>query len=453
VSFPGTFASSRRLSTLLAASVFIAAGCSQLTRYPYLTDATTTSATINFATNLASPAPVVAYGRPSDGCAGRSAVATVTPITVGSTAEYQHRAVLNGLSAGMSYCYRMSQSDDDLLGNDTSPTFVAPPATGSSASFSFAVLGDWGAGTSDESNVLARIASSPAKFVMTVGDNVYNSGTQTDYGDLSEGNVFAPSYWKPVGTTKPAYLAQGNHGFTQNLPYLQNWPEPTVSQASHGRLQQDSYCCIPTMAASHTYASAWYAFDWGSARFYVLEAAWSDSHGGYQGDFDAHWNGPVSGCAVCGTELQWLQSDLAAHTGTSMKFAFFHYPLHSDSSSQPSDTYLDGASALEGVLAHNGVRIVFNGHAHIYERNLPQIAGTPMVSYVTGGGGDELGSVHCSSFDAYAVGSSSACHAPVPTSKSQVFHYLLVTVNGKQVTVTPVNENGNTFDIKTYSFP
>ncbi len=136
-----------------------------------------------------------------------------------------------------------------------------------------------------------------------------------------------------------------------------------------------------------------------------------------------------------------------------MKFAFFHYPLHSDNTGEPSDTYLDGPSALEGVLAHNGVRIVFNGHAHIYERNLPQIAGTPMVSYVTGGGGAAVGSVHCSSFDAYAIGSDSACHAPVPTSESQVFHYLLVTVKGKQVTVNPVNEDGDTFDIKTYTFP
>jgi Calcineurin-like phosphoesterase/Purple acid Phosphatase, N-terminal domain len=453
MSFLGRLTPSRRFLALVAALALTAAGCAQLTRYPYLTDATTTSVTINFATNLASPVPVVTYGESIDGCAGSSVSAAVTPITVSTTAEYQATAVLTGLSPGTSYCYRMSQSGIDLLGTDASPTFVAPPATGSSPPFSFAVLGDWGAGTPDEANVLARIASSPAKFVMTVGDNVYNSGTQSEYGDLSGGNVFAPSYWKGVGATKPAYLAHGNHGFTQNLPYLQNWPEPTVAQASGGRLQQDRYCCIATMPGSNTYASAWYAFDWGSARFYVLEAAWSDSNGGYQGDFLAHWNGPVPGCAACGTELQWLQSDLAAHAGTPMKLAFFHYPLHSDSSSQPSDTYLTGPNALEGVLAHNGVRIVFNGHAHIYERNTPQIEGTPMVSYVTGGGGGALGSVgSCSSFDGYAIGSRSACHAPVPTSDSQVFHYLLVTVNGGLVTVTPTDEHGNTFDVQTFTF-
>jgi hypothetical protein len=31
-----------------------------------------------------------------------------------------------------------------------------------------------------------------------------------------------------------------------------------------------------------------------------------------------------------------------------------------------------------------------------------------------------------------------------------VFHFLLVTVNGNQVTVTPTNEKGITFDVQTY---
>ena len=109
--------------------------------------------------------------------------------------------------------------------------------------------------------------------------------------------------------------------------------------------------------------------------------------GAYQGDFLAHWNGPVSGCAPCGAELQWLKSDLAAHASTPLKFAFFHYPLHADNGGEPTDTYLDGPNSLEGLLADNNVDIVFNGHAHQYERNYPQIAGKPMVSYVTGTGG------------------------------------------------------------------
>jgi hypothetical protein len=82
-----------------------------------------------------------------------------------------------------------------------------------------------------------------------------------------------------------------------------------------------------------------------------------------------------------------------------------------------------------------------------------------MVSYVTGGGGvgngtDQLAEVRgCSTFDAYAIGARhTACHAPPPTSDQQVYHYLLVTVDGHNVTVTPTDENGHTFDAQTYHF-
>jgi hypothetical protein len=448
------------LSLLLAGPLVVAGGAlasyaaasSHLLRYPYLTDMTTKSAIVNFATDASAPAATVTFGPAGSGCAASSVTATATTITVGSRTEYQFKAQLTGLAANTSYCYRAAQNGVDLLASDASPTFSTAVASGAATPYSFAVLGDWGAGTSDEGNVLSRIAASPAKFVVTVGDNVYNSGTQTEYGDLSGGNVFASGLWKGVGATRPVFAAQGNHGFSQNLPYLQNFPEPSVVQASGGRLQQDTYCCIPPMPSSKSYASAWYAFDWGSARFYVLEAAWSDSNGAYQGDFDAHWNGPVPGCPTCGTELQWLKSDLAAHASTPLKFAFFHYPLHADSSAQPSDTYLDGPNSLEGLLANNGVQIAFNGHAHLYERNRPQIPGSSMVSYVTGGGGDALGAVGgCSAFDAYAIGSGSSCNAPKPTSSTQVFHYLLVSVAGNTVTVTPTDENGHTFDVQTYT--
>jgi hypothetical protein len=436
---------------VLALAVVVSGCVMEATRAPYFTDATTTSERLNFATNNQSPAPVVTYGS-SPGCTGASVNATlVAPITVGSQSEFQWNAVLAGLSPNTAYCYSVAQGGSDQL-NGSSPGFTTPPTPGTS-SYSFAVLGDWGAGTPDETKVLSTMRSSSAQFVVTVGDNVYNSGTETEYGDASQGNVFNTPNW-PLGQPTPFFAAHGNHGFTQNLPYLQNFPQGTVTAASGGRFRQDPYCCLGVMPGSKNYASAWFAFDWGNARFYVLEAAWADGNGGYQGDFQAHWNGPVPGCPVCGTELQWLQSDLAAHQSTPLKFAFFHYPLHSDDPNQVSDTYLRGANHLEGVLANAGVKIAFTGHAHIYERNSPQISGKPMVSYITGTGGASLGTVgSCSTFDAYAIGGGgTSCRAPKPTSDAQVYGFLLVTVNGTKVTVTPTDENGNPFDVQQYNF-
>src|SRR6476469_6021775 len=149
-----------------------------------------------------------------------------------------------------------------------------------------------------------------------------------------------------------------------------------------------------------SYPSFWYAFDAGGARFYVLTTSWGDQNIGtgsvYANDAAAHWT-PSS------AEYQWLQADLAAHPGA-LKFAFWHYPLYADSSGQPSDSFLQGgAGTLQGLLDQYGVAIAFNGHAHGYERNLPDPAG--LVSYVFGNGGAALGSVSgCHTFDAFAIG-------------------------------------------------
>src|SRR6478752_4755550 len=98
--------------------------------------------------------------------------------------------------------------------------------------------------------------------------------------------------------------------------------------------------------------------------------------------------------------------------------------------------------------------MVFNGHAHGYQRNKPDSAG--LVSYVLGNGGAALGRVSgCSPYDLYAIGSGgSHCGAaPAGLSNDHVFGYAKVTVNGRQVTVTPTDEMGRTYDIQTYTFP
>lgn len=170
----------------------------------------------------------------------------------------------------------------------------------------------------------------------------------------------------------------------------------------------------------------------------------------YRNDHDYHW-------AVSSAEYRWLQNDLATHP-SQLKFAFFHFPLYSDNVSEPSDTYLQGEASLEGLLSRSGVKIAFSGHSHNYQRFLARNAGS-LISYVTGGGGAELAPINaCSSFDGYAIGWSiaskvgSACHAAKPASASQVHHFLLVTVNGRTVTVTPTNSLGHTFDVQTYTF-
>jgi hypothetical protein len=440
----------------------------QLTRYPYLTDVVASSATVNWATDRSRSSGRVRYGEVGiESCTARSQSASRTSITVNGVSQYQWRAQLTGLRPGARYCYRVEFGTTtpviDLLGADPSPVFPAQLPAGSEQPFSFAVLGDWGAAGDAEAgagnrqaDVMTQIAQSEVRFAVGTGDTAYPSGSQTNYGDLRQtgtnvSGVFAPQHWKKVGASIPFFNPTGNHGF--NSTFLSIWPQQAAVSRSSGRYSMETYCCV-NGTSSASYPSAWYAFDAGNARFYVLEAAWSSSNNGtadqYKNDFDTHWT-PSS------AEYQWLENDLQTHT-SQLKFAFFHYPMYSSNATELSDTWLRGTNSLEGLLARNGVDIGFSGHAHNYTRNVKPNDGS-LVTYVTGGGGARLQpATRCGAPVAYAVGWSyslggSACGgAPRPTSIDQVFHFLKVSVDGSKVTVAPTDAQGRTFDVRTYDF-
>jgi hypothetical protein len=441
----------------------------QLTRYPYLTDMVGSSAMVNWATDRSRSSGRVKYGELGvESCTAHTQTASKSSITVNGIGQYQWRAQLSGLRPGARYCYRVEFGTFtpviDLLGADPSPAFPAQLPSGSSAPFSFAVLGDWGAAGSTEAgadnrqaDVMTQIARSGVRFAVGTGDTAYPSGTQTNYGDLRQtgtnvSGVFAPQHWKQVGASIPFFNPTGNHGFNSTL--LSVWPQPTAASSSGGRYAMETYCCV-NGTNSASYPSAWYAFDAGNARFYVLEAAWTSSNRGtadeYENDYDTHWT-PSS------AEYQWLENDLQTHA-SQLKFAFFHFPMYSSNATEVSDTWLRGPDSLEGLLARNGVDIGFSGHAHNYTRSAKP-NDSSLVTYVTGGGGARLQpATRCGAPVAYAIGWSytlggSACGgAARPTSIDQVFHFLKVSVDGSRVTIAPTDSQGRTFDVQTYDFP
>ena len=449
----------------VATPAYAASG--QVLRYPYLTDVTGTGATVNWGTDRSAATGYATYGvAGQEPCTARRANGSKTSITVGSTPEYQWKAKITGLAPGTAYCYRVffSNPTADLLAEDLSPRFSTLPAAGSTAPFSFAVIGDWGqvdaAGANpDQANVMARIAESNALFVVGAGDTAYPGGSQTNYGDLVQvgadtSAVFGPSFWKAVGATRPMFNALGNHGLNATFPML--WPQAAVAAASGGRYAMETYCCT-NGTTSKSYPSAWYAFDAGRARIYVLDATWANSNVGsadiYKNDYDNHWT-PSS------AQYQWLAADLAAHP-TALTMAVMHFPMYSDNATEKSDPYLTGPGSVAELLSSHGTDIVFNGHAHMYQRNT-RVGADSFVSYVTGGGGGRLqpiGAKGCSATDAYGIGWSNSASkgsrcgtALAPTSKAEVFHFLLVSVSATDVTVTPVNSIGGSFDVQTYAF-
>ncbi|RPI95016.1 MAG: DNRLRE domain-containing protein [Chloroflexi bacterium] len=439
-----------------------------LRRYPYLTDVVGSYATINWSTDRSESSGGVRFGKVgSESCTAHYVAATKTAISVNSVLQYQWKAQLD-LEPGTQYCYRVylgtsPVNEIDLLGSDPAPAFWTQVPSGADQTFSFVVFGDWGqvdaSGTNSyQADLMSLIAASGSRFAITTGDNGYPSGSQQNFGDLIQTGanisaIFGPSFWKVPGASLPIFPAVGNHGYFSsdvNHPALITWPQDRAASTSGGRYLKETYCCL-NGSISRAYPSAWYAFDAGPARFYVLNTAWQESNVGtsseYEMDYDYHW-------APGTPQYEWLQADLAAHPSV-LKFAFFHYPLYSDNPHEATDTFLLGSNSLEGLLKENSVDIAFTGHAHIYERNLASAAG--VINYITGGGGATPGTLGtCTALDAYAIKfttSGKACgSAPVPTSSAEVFHFLKVTVDGTNVTVTPINALGNSFDVMNYSF-
>ena len=480
-------------------------------RVPYVTDLTTTSAEVNWAQSV--PARGYAEYGPSGDCmqhttpTASNSLPAFTPDTdhanavtdqIGTTlGAWQSSVELTGLSPGQSYCYEVYDSTGtNLMGSGASQSFsTLDGATLPAAGLTFDVMGDTGQTTgSDESStfvnedqaaIYSEIGSSGAKFLLTAGDIGYSDGSDMDYGDLTTAptsatteisNVFGPSY-EPESGGIPTFALDGNHGET--ITTLRTWPEEQSAENSNGVYAFDSYgpdSLIPATSSPDN----WYAFSDGGVRIYVLDAAWSDSTqylattsatgaactstaallqptycGGYQIDDAEHWQ-PSS------PEMEWLKADLAAHPG-GVKMAVFHYPLQSDNATQETDPYLD--QDLLPVLEQGGVQMVFNGHAHTYQRF--EQTGAP-VEYVTGGGGGVLEPVQMGSTCAalvakesvYALGwdptnllgSSCGVSAPAATSviPADVYNFLRVTVMDNSVTVDPENALGQTFDPMTY---
>jgi hypothetical protein len=527
-----------------------------LTRAPYVTDLTQTSAYVTWATlntntvpggaNIfgsvefapmnGTSCPVSTSWTPSAITAPSTLPAAVNAISpsgsmagsqftvngASSTAsEYQNSALITGLTPGTQYCYTVfathSVGAADLLPPAKpyqSFTTLVPASPSSTKPITFDVIDDTGEnyyytsstaandlqfpGTANPNNPInpdqaalySEIGSSKANFLLSVGDIAYNGSSQSTFGDLQQqgtqpevSDIFGPSYLPQTGGV-PIYAGSGDHG--QNVTTLKVFPTPTVAAASGGTYAFDSYS--GTDGISGTAPDDWYAFSTGNVRIYVLDGTWSEASKlgtatgslcgtagstlaiecqPYQADADVHWqtNSP---------EYKWLQNDLAAHPG-GVKMAMFHFPLRSVNASQPSDPYLqnsssnpNASSSLEALLAKYGVSIAFNGHAHTYQRIIPNNyqKNGQLINYVTGAGGGVLEPVvggSCSTMQTtssvYALGWSpssnvgSACGAgvPTPTSAADVFSFLKVTVNGDTVTVVPTNAAGGTFDVQTYN--
>ncbi len=181
----------------------------------------------------------------------------------------------------------------------------------------FAVIGDFGTGTPAQYEMAKVMALEQARLgfrlVLTVGDNVYGSWSRRAAAER-----FETPYRPLLNAGVSFFAALGNHDSNQQRDY------PLFNM--HGE--------------------RYYSFRQSNVEFFALDSNYLDP-----------------------PQVTWLRGALAASTA-SWKIAFFHHPLYSSGERHGSE--MDLRAILEPLFVRYGVRVVFSGHDHVYERLKPQ---------------------------------------------------------------------------------
>jgi hypothetical protein len=287
-----------------------------------------------------------------------SMYAKVARVEFGTAALQQIR--IKGLTPGRAYMYRV------VLKGVEGPWHSFKTAPAASSAIRFAVWGDSQSGPPMNERVVLQMARFRPDIALHVGDTV---GTGANLNEWVDRHLFPLRH---LSAEVPTYIAIGNH------EYGGYWEtNPRVCPPF------ERYFDHPTQRSGNEY---WYSFDYGPARFIILDA---NKSSGPKGDRIP----PDS------PQYAWLARELAdAARKAKWIFVLFHQPPYSECW---GGRYYDGEPHLRQeivpLLEKYKVDIVLSGHTHDYERGLPHPpynpangSGNEAVYIITGGGGGAL---------------------------------------------------------------
>ncbi len=249
----------------------------------------------------------------------------------------------------------------------------------------FAVLGDWGTGCDNEAGIASQILrahkNSALDMVIGAGDNIYPDGG---------GRHFVKKFERPYANLLREgvkfHAVLGNHDVRDGRG----------DQCQYPLFNMNGQCFYTLKKGD------------GLAEFFMLDST----------DFNAAQRG-------------WFEGALRASTAR-WKIAVFHHPIYSSAETHGSDIRL--RANIEPLLTRYGVRAVFSGHDHVYERVKPQRG---IQYFVTGAGGKvRKGDINLRSpFRA--------------TSYDQDNHFMQVEIDDQQISYQAISEYGAVIDSGT----
>jgi hypothetical protein len=266
---------------------------------------------------------------------------------LGDAEEVDHIALIEGLTPGNTYYYRIGADDEFLTEWNEQYRFKTIPTNTNSTSFW--ATGDFGAGNQRQIDVKnafkSHVDGNYPDLWLWLGDNAYDDGTDAEFQE----KVFEPPYgYDDLMPFLPFFPVPGNHDYNSvNL----------LSPPPQHRGPYFNIVEVPTQGESGGVPSGtelYYSFDYGDVHFVVINSE------AFAYTFFA--NSVMS---------DWLKADLAA-SDKLWKVAFWHQPPYSKGSHDSDDFYEVFMKAMRKnynpIIEDFGVDLVLCGHSHVYER-------------------------------------------------------------------------------------
>lgn len=434
------------------ASLQVTSGASvSLVRAPYLQNVTPTSAVVRWRTSTATTTRVRW---------GLSAGSLIHTVDVAGT-RTEHEVPITGLPTETKIFYSVGTTSQVLAGGDANHYLEVPPPAGQRRPIRIWVTGDHGvcATSAQGCTDVAAVRSGYTTYAggqladawLMLGDNVYNSGTDTE---MTNGH-FNP--FPTIMRNTPYWSAPGNHEFgsggadspTQSGPYYDSQTFPTAGEAGG----------VPSGT------EAYYSFDYGNVHVITL-----DSHDTSRA---APASPTINVCPVggggAGAMYQWACADLAA-TNQDFIIAIWHHPPYSKGShdSDGESQLIEMRERFLPVMEKYGVDLVLAGHSHSYERSVlldehygPSTSYSPALHAVDAGDGDPagdgayekglIGPVGNTGTVAAVPGSASqisggALNHPVMEKSLNILGSMVIDVVGRQLDARMIGVSGNVLD-------